>query len=94
MGEGDPVHEVASEEEGEEALMLVPITEQVFIPLHRIERISFFGTNAVVKFTDSRDTEKIENEDAQRLRMFVDAVVRNATKAADEPAVETKRSRR
>jgi hypothetical protein len=75
--------------------MLVPITEQVFIPLHRIERISFFGTNAVVKFTDSRDTEKIENEDAQRLRMFVDAVVRNATKAADEPAPDNnKRSRR
>lgn len=59
--------------------MLVPITEQVFIPLHRIERISFFGTTAHVKYTDTRDVDRIENADAQRLMQFVNSVVAKAS---------------
>jgi hypothetical protein len=59
--------------------MLLKITEQVFIPIHRVERISFFGTHAIIKFTDSRDTERVDNEDAQRLRMFVDSVTKPIT---------------
>ena len=51
--------------------MLVPISEQVFIPIHRIERISFFGTTATVKIEGQRDPERLENEDAQRLMKFV-----------------------
>jgi len=59
--------------------MLVPITEQVFVPIHRIERISFFGTNATVKFIDTRDVERIEGQDAQRLMMFVNKVLAKQT---------------
>jgi hypothetical protein len=59
--------------------MLVPITEQVFVPLHRIERISFFGTNAHIKYTDTRDVDRIENADAQRLMQFVNSVVAKAS---------------
>jgi hypothetical protein len=65
--------------ESEEALMLVPITEQVFVPLHRIERISFFGTTAHIKYIDTRDVDRIENADAQRLMHFVNSVVAKAS---------------
>lgn len=58
--------------------MLVPITEQVYIPIHRIERISFFGTTATVKYVDSREVDRIENEDAQRLMKFVTSVTAKA----------------
>ena len=51
--------------------MLVPISEQVFIPIHRIERISFFGTTAHVKIDGQREAERLEDEDAQRLMKFV-----------------------
>lgn len=65
--------------------MLVPITEQVFIPIHRIERISFFGTTAHVKYVDTRDIDRIEGQDAQRLMMFVNKIVAVQCAAATEP---------
>ena len=51
--------------------MLVPITEQVFVPIHRIERISFFSDHAMIKFIDQRETEKIFAEDAKNLMSFI-----------------------
>lgn len=71
--------------------MLVPISEGVFIPIHRIERISFFGTFATIKFTDARDVERIENEDAQRLRMHVDGMCRAMTRPAEPQAAPNRR---
>lgn len=62
--------------------MLLRISEQVYIPIHRVERISFFGTQAIIKFTDSRDSEKVDNEDAQRLRMYVNSVTDPITPVA------------
>ena len=47
--------------------MLVPITEQVFVPIGRIERISMFGTTVSIKYVDQREVERIEGQDAQRL---------------------------
>lgn len=52
---------------------LIPITEQVWIPMHRIERISMFGTTVSIKYVDQRDAERIEGEDAQRLMMYIRA---------------------
>lgn len=78
MGEGDSVRRVASEEGSEEAvrkeaspMSLVPISEQTFVPIHRIERISFFGSHATVKYVDVRDVERIGAEDAVRLRSWI-----------------------
>jgi hypothetical protein len=51
--------------------MMIPLSEQVFVPLHRVERISFFAEHAIVKFTDDRTVEKIDGEDAQRLREYL-----------------------
>jgi hypothetical protein len=51
--------------------MLIPISEQVFIPIHCVERISFFGSGALVKLVGSRDLEKIGEEDAKRLKDFI-----------------------
>lgn len=51
--------------------MLIPISEQVFIPLHRVERISFFADHATVKYIDDRTVERIDGEDAVRLREFI-----------------------
>ena len=74
--------------------MLVPITEQVFVPLHRIERISFFGTSAHVKYTDTRDMDKIEGPDAQRLMMFVNAVVAKQALTAVKPVDNQQKGKR
>lgn len=46
----------------------VPISEQVWIPVHRIERISFFADTATVKYVDDRQVEVLDGEDAVRLR--------------------------
>lgn len=51
--------------------MLIPISEQVFIPLHRVERISFFADHATLKYVDDRTVERIDGEDAVRLREFI-----------------------
>lgn len=50
--------------------MMVPISEQVFVPVDRIKRISFFADYALIKYEDHSD-EKIEGEDATRLRDFL-----------------------
>lgn len=68
--------------------MLVPITEQVFVPVHRIERISLFGTTASIKYVDQREVERIEGQDAQRLMMWINRVM---AVAAQAPEPEQKR---
>jgi hypothetical protein len=68
--------------------MLVPITEQVFVPVHRIERISLFGTTASIKYVDQREVERIEGPDAQRLMMWINRVM---AVAAPTPEPEQKR---
>jgi hypothetical protein len=52
--------------------MLIPISEQVFVPLDRVERISFFGDYAVVKYRDDRQVDKLDPPDAARLREFLE----------------------
>lgn len=74
--------------------MLVPITEQVFVPIHRIERISFFGTTAHIKYIDTRDVERIEDADAQRLMMFVNAAVAKSVIADKKPDEGSDRRRK
>lgn len=69
--------------------MLVPITEQVFVPVHRIERISLFGTTASIKYVDQREVERIEGQDAQRLMMWINRVM-----AVAAPAPEPEQKRR
>ena len=51
--------------------MMIPLSEQVFVPLHRVERISFFADYALIKFIDQRDVERIDGEDADRLRKCI-----------------------
>jgi hypothetical protein len=41
--------------------------------MHRIERISMFGTTVSIKYVDQRDAERLEGEDAQRLMMYIRA---------------------
>ena len=55
--------------------MLVPITEQVFVPIGRIERISMFGTTVSIKYVDQREVERIEGQDAQRLMIWLNRVM-------------------
>ena len=55
--------------------MLVPITEQVFVPLHRIERISFFSDHAIIKIVDDREVHKIFDQDAKNLMAFINQSV-------------------
>ena len=50
---------------------MIPLSEQVFVPLHRVERISFFADYAIVRFTDDSTDARIDGEDAQRLRDFI-----------------------
>lgn len=50
--------------------MMVPISEQVFVPVSHIRRISFFADYALIKYIDHSD-EKVEGEDATRLRDFL-----------------------
>jgi len=49
----------------------IPISEQVWIPVHRIERISFFGCTATVKYVDDRQVDIIDGEDAERLKQWM-----------------------
>jgi hypothetical protein len=51
------------------------ISEQVFIPIHRIERVSFFGASATIKYIDDRQVDTIVGEDADRLRRQMMAVL-------------------
>lgn len=69
--------------------MLVPITEQVFVPIHRIERISMFGTTVSIKYVDQREVERIDGQDAQRLMMWLNRVM-----AVQAPAPEPEQKRR
>lgn len=62
--------------------MLIPITEQTWVPEHRIERISVFGTTASIKYVDQREVERVEAQDAQRLMMFLHS--RTETKNPDQ----------
>ena len=55
--------------------MLVPITEQVFVPIGRIERISMFGTTVSIKYVEQREVERIEGQDAQRLMIWLNRVM-------------------
>lgn len=75
MVEGDPEGEAAAEEGREEAepLMLIRIGPSTWVPMSRIERISFFSDYASVRFIDVRDPELIRGEDAQRLRLDVES---------------------
>lgn len=50
--------------------MLIPISEQVFVPIHRVERISLFGAYATIKYIDQREVERVDGEDAKRLFSF------------------------
>lgn len=69
--------------------MLVPITEQVFVPIHRVERISMFGTTVSIKYVDQREVERIEGQDAQRLMMWLNRVM-----AVQAPVAEPEQKRR
>jgi hypothetical protein len=51
--------------------MFVPLSELVFVPIHTIDRISFFGKEAKVYFKDSIKSEILDGEDAKRLFYFV-----------------------
>lgn len=73
--------------------MLIPITEQVFVPIHRIERISFFGTTASVKYVDQREVERIEGHDAQRMMMWVNARVHPQKEETPAKTAEKRSSR-
>jgi hypothetical protein len=53
----------------------VMLSEQVFVPVHRIERISFFADYAIVKYVDDRQVDRIDGEDAQRLRSIMHGVL-------------------
>lgn len=46
----------------------IQISDQVFIPVHRVERISFFGASATIKYVDDRQVDTIVGDDAERLR--------------------------
>lgn len=66
---------------------MLKISEQVFVPIHRVERLSFFGTYALIKYVDQREVDRVDNEDAQRLRMQVDPppVTADAPRRAGRP---------
>ena len=51
--------------------MFVPISENVFVPAHRIERISFWSEMAQVKYIDQREPDVLKGQDAMRLRHAV-----------------------
>lgn len=54
----------------------VPISEQVWVPVHRIERISFWNDSAMVKFVDTREEVRVNAEDAARIRAFIEGTNR------------------
>lgn len=74
--------------------MMLRISENVFIPVHRVERLSFFGTYATLKYIDSREVDRIEGEDAQRLRMCVDALMASRSQAQPEIRTDQKGRRK
>lgn len=47
--------------------MMIQITEQVFVPMSSIVRISFFGNKATIMYVDGI-VEDVKNEDARRLK--------------------------
>jgi hypothetical protein len=64
--------------------MFIPISEQVFVPVHRIERISGFGDTVNVKYVDDRNIEKVQGEDAVRLIAFIRKVNARASETRTE----------
>jgi hypothetical protein len=61
--------------------MLIPIAANAWVPLHRIERITFLADAAMVKYSDAREPESVQGNDAHRLRVFVE----NHQRAAPDP---------
>lgn len=59
-------HEVPVLEEGWKE-MLIQITEQVYVPITSIKRISFFAGKATIMYIDG-NSEVIDGEDAIRLK--------------------------
>jgi len=47
--------------------MMLQITEQVFVPMSSVVRISFFGNKATIMYVDGI-VEDVKNEDALRLK--------------------------
>lgn len=59
-------HEARLSEEGWQEV-LMQITEQVYVPITSIKRISFFGGKATVLYVDG-STDVVDGEDAIRLK--------------------------
>ena len=59
-------HEARLFEEGWQEV-LMQITEQVYVPITSIKRISFFGGKATVLYVDG-GTDVVDGEDAIRLK--------------------------
>ena len=51
--------------------MFIPISDSVFVPVHRVERLAFWGDTAHVKYIDARDPDIVKGQDALRLRQAV-----------------------
>lgn len=45
---------------------MLQITEQVWVPIAFVRRVSFFGDYAVIKYVDHSE-ERVDGEDAARL---------------------------
>lgn len=51
--------------------MLIPVSANGWVPLHRIERITFWADSASVKYSDAREPEVVKGLELERLRNFV-----------------------
>jgi len=47
-------------------MMFIQLTEQVWVPIHRIARVSKFGSGVSVTYIDG-SVEHFDNEDAERI---------------------------
>lgn len=53
--------------------MFVPLSSQVYVPIHMVERILFWNDSATVRLVGARDPEVLKGEDAQKLRLFIES---------------------